>query len=1110
MLPPEAEDLILMELEGFEEFREEEEVPYGLTPRGITKAVGISETEPYTTLNEMSEEGLIEGDARKITSLDRERNVYFLTEKGKEKEKEIWNKIEDREIKVKTGDEEKELKVKKLENHISGRNPIVKGLRLMEEDEVVDLTALETDFEVFVGRKNELNSLKDKLKSVKDRGCQTVLIEGKAGIGKTSLVTKLIPFSEELGFDFLTGTSQSETSDPYLPFKEAFSGYIEDASTSQEETGMAFMGAGQGQKAEDKKMFDAKKKETFYETTKYIKEIADKKPLVVFLDDLQWVDKATLDILSYMNDKLEDTPILFIGTYRPEDISEDHHLTEMMHRLGRRNRYEKIELEPLSYENTQEIVEGVLGKEDVPIDFIKRLHEKTEGNPLFIKESIRQMLDDGIIKPEKDKYPRKGDDISFSEMVQNVIERRVNRLDDQTIKIIEIGSVIGGEIRFDLLSKTADMDEIDLLDHVDMLIGNQLWEEDPNKEAFYFSHELIEGTVYNRIKGLKKKLLHKRVANNIEELYEDEIEEWYSDLARHYEGGEKFSKALDYYLKAGEKAEGVYANEDAIEMYEKALELSREVSDTDLDRINIIEKIAKAYSLLGRYEKAREFLKEGLDYAEEEQEKQCLNRKICDTYYKQSEYQKSLEHIEKGIECGDEKNPEVCKMLSIKGWTFLQRGELDKAREIFEKEKEIAESIDSEEEMGQVYHDLGTIAFQTGKFDEGIDKLKWAIEIREENDIKRELMKSLNNIGIAYSDKGDWENAEKYYERSLEVSEEMGDKSGVSTTLNNMAIIHSKRGEVEKAIEKYNKCLKMNKKIGDKQGEGTSLTNLGEMHLTKGMLDKAEDYIKRAKEIQKDIDDKPGLQVNMTNLGVLKQMRGDFEKAEEHLRDSVEIAKDIGSKRSEAISIHSLGELFTLKGDLEKAEDYFEQSEEIAKEIGSKDTLAEIMDGSAKLQRLKENFDKSETLHRDGIDISEEIDDEETNIINRIGLAEDKYCKGELEKSLEISKELSESVKSRGQPALIIRNNLVRAKAYREIEKFEDSEKILERTMGKIDRYEDRVWKGKALYEYGVTMSSKGNDEESIDYLKKALEIFEEIGMKLWKEKTEKELEEVR
>ncbi len=562
---------------------------------------------------------------------------------------------------------------------------------------MIDLADTENNDEVFVGRKEEQNRLRETLKEVKEEGTKTIFIEGEAGIGKTSLVSKIIPFSEELGFNFLSGTCQSETSDPYLPFKEAFSEYIEGKSDHQKDSSsMAFMGAGEEHKAEDKEMFDAKKKETFYETTNNVREIAEEQPLVVFLDDLQWVDKATLDILSYMNEKLEETQILFIGTYRPEDVSEDHNLTEMMHRLERRNKFEKLELKLLSYENTRKIVEAVLGEEDIPKDFLKRLHDKTEGNPLFIKESIRQMIDDGVIDPEEDKYPERGDDISFSEMIQNVIERRVNRLEDETNKIIEMGSIIGGEISFDLLSKTAEMDEIEVLNHIDVLVENQLWEEDPNKDSFYFSHDLIEETVYDRIKGMKKKLLHKKMANNIEELYEGEIEDWYSDLARHHEKAENFDEAVDRYLDAGEKFEEMYATEDALEMYEKALGLAE--SAGELEKRNILEKISKCYTLLGRYDESREYLEKELDIVAEADEKQKVFRRIANSYYLQAEWEKCFEFIEKGLSVVDEETVESAELLDLKGWTHLQNNEKEEAERTFDRKEEIEEGLEGENE----------------------------------------------------------------------------------------------------------------------------------------------------------------------------------------------------------------------------------------------------------------------------------------------------------------------------------------------------------------------------------------------------------------------------
>ncbi|MFP4051083.1 MAG: AAA family ATPase, partial [Thermoplasmata archaeon] len=266
-MPIDTKDLILIHLESFEEFKSEEEVPYKITPKGITEAVGMSEGKPYTKINELEEDGFIVEKKRYISGQDRKRNVYFLTEKGFEREDKIWNKIKDEEITLKDEDEEREIRLKKSKNFVEGRNPVVKVLSNIDDDGLVDMEEIGAS-DVFVGRDVPLKKLRDNLKKAKNEGSFSVFVEGEAGIGKTTLIHHLKPFAKELGYKFLSGTCQSEISDPYLPFKEAFSSYIEPDDESSRGGSMAFLGTSGGQKVKDKNMFDSQKKATFYETTK--------------------------------------------------------------------------------------------------------------------------------------------------------------------------------------------------------------------------------------------------------------------------------------------------------------------------------------------------------------------------------------------------------------------------------------------------------------------------------------------------------------------------------------------------------------------------------------------------------------------------------------------------------------------------------------------------------------------------------------------------------------------------------------------------------------------------------------------------------------------------
>ncbi|MFW6196708.1 MAG: tetratricopeptide repeat protein [Thermoplasmatota archaeon] len=953
-----TKDLILIYLEGYTNLKDKREVPYGLTARGIIEGIGTSENESYQALEEMEKEGLIEERVKSVSGVKRDRNVYFLSEKGLEIERNIWNKIKNEAIKIKTEDDIKTIKLKKVKNYIEGRNPIIESLKIMKKGNVIDLKELDKASDIFVGRKDELDFLIKNLHDVKENGADLVLIEGEAGIGKTSLVLKLKPFAQELDFEFLTGTCQSEVSDPYLPLKEAFSKYIE-GDTSESISDMAFIGMGEGEKSTDKNLFDANKKKTFYDTTKFVKDLTDKKPFVVFLDDLQWVDKATVDILSYMNNKLDDSPILFIGTYRPEDVSNKHHLMDMKHRLNRKGKIKTLEIKPLNLENTEDTIKGILGEENIPQNFVKIIHEKTDGNPLFLKETINQMLRDDIIDLETNRFPESSKEIKTSELVNNVIERRIKRFDDETKKLIEIGSVIGGSISFELLCEISNLDEIDLLDHIDILMGDQLWEEDKNDENFHFSHDLIEKTVYERIRDMKKKVLHKKIADNISKIYESQIDRWFSDLAYHYEKGGEYSKALEYYIKAGEQAENVYANEDAIEMYEKALELADKNNKDEIDLFKIYENITRAYTLLGLYKKSRTYLNEALDIPGiDNKKKAVIYRKIANTWTNQSEYEKALENIEEGMKHVEE-NPAVkSELLGNKGWIYIRRSKYNKSKKIFKEELNAAKKSGKEKSISQAYHNLGTAHNFLKELDEAEEYLIKAKKLREKNDLKGDLSKTLNNLGVIYENV-DIDETLRYYQESLKINDKVGNIAMKDGLLNNIGRVYYHKAEFDKGIKKLKDSLDIRERIGDRYGISLSYVNLGLIYTYKGDFEKAIDYHQKSLEIAEDVGDNYVKSINLRGLGKTYLFKGELDKAFDYYNKSLKSSKEGNNRSQTSLNLSCISEIYLIKGENEKAKEEAEKALEISLEINTvrENAVAHRMIG--RIYKEDGNYDKA-------------------------------------------------------------------------------------------------------------------------------------------------------
>ncbi len=979
MLDLDKKNLVLVHLQGFEEFKDEDEVPYGVTARGIAAEVGLTKSEPFNTLDEIEEEGLIEENTRYILGENRERNVYFLTEEGKEEEKRFWNDIKDEKFTLKTGDGEKNLSIKNIKNQMTGRNPVLKALQNIGEDEIIDITALGEEGKVFIGREKEQQKLKEGLKNTKKEGTKTYFVEGEAGIGKTSLVFKLKPFAKELGFEFLVGTCQSETSDPYLPFKEAFSDYIENRVDIKDEAGVTFIRSDDEDSPDDKRLFDAKKSKTFYDTTNSVRRIAERNPLVVFLDDLQWVDRATLEILVYMNKNLKDVPVFFIGTYRSEDVSEDHHLVEMMRRLNKEKIFEKIELDPLTYEDTERTVKGVLGTEDVPKKFIDDIHEKTEGNPLFIKECIQQMLEERIVKPEEGKFPRKSDEISVSDLVYNVIERRINRLDDETVKIIEVGSVIGGEIPFDLLSKTVEIDSMDLLDHVDMLIDNQLWEEKPGEESFTFCHQLIQETVYTNLSNLKKILLHKNVGKNIEELYEGELDLWYSDLGRHHRRAEKFSDAMEYYLKSGEKAKSNYSQKDAIEMYEKALEMAEEAGEEEKE-LEIKEKLIDTYRLLGDYHKCREIIDSVLEMDIDKGSRMRMYGKKSSTYWIKRELTETLETVEEGmklIETDEERSDhseEVFKLLSHKAWSTLQKGDIEDAHEIFEELKEISQETGDDDLIARSHHNLGSFYYHIGKMDAATEHFEKSIDVFREADEKKKLINSLNNLGLVKMYKSDYDEAEEYFKEGLEKCKKWKDIVGESTALNNLGDVYRDRGEFEKALDHFEKSKSIEEKISNENGVARCLNNMGIALRMMGELDKALEYHEESLKTYRGSNIKFRISWVLESMGEVLKLKKDYDKALERFQEAYEIFQEVGENGQATVSLAYISEIFLEKDMPDKALQNVKEAVERTEEVELNLVKAVCKRSKGKIHRKRGELKKAKKELTEARDLSKDLD----------------------------------------------------------------------------------------------------------------------------------------
>ncbi len=1023
---------ILIHLANQDSIEDSTVVPYRVCQSGIAESVDLSRSRTSKLIKQLIEEDLVKEETSRVVGLKRRRKVYSLTRKGLDRAKEVRGELEKKKVILKTESSKQEIKLDEIYSYIESQSPLIVGLNNIDENGVIDLSKRHSEpKDVFANREKETEFLSDKLEQVSSEGTLIVLIRGYPGLGKTRLVNHFKKHVLSEGFEFLSGRGHYSSSEPYLPFYETLREHFEKKedldqfglsflpskeSSPAENTPMSFSQESEPRKKDISNPFSSNSREIiFTKVSELFREISRDSPFVFFLDDLQWVDKTSLMLFHYLAKNLNDAPILIIGAYRPNDLDRDDFFDEMIHRLKKEDLIEELELDQLEWEDTKEIVEGLLGGIDTPDDFIQIIHTISEGNPLLNEELTKQMMEDGTLDPKKNEFPTNEKEIEVPNAVENIIERRTDGLSTETYKVLQVSSIIGEQVDFTVLRKVMGMDSIDLLEHIDMLTGAGLLESGPGEDAFDFTHGLIHSTIYENVPTPLKKELHKEVAEAMRDVFEENIEEYYSNIGRHYEEAGEYKESLEFYLKQGKRNRTVCAHESAIDLYEKSLELAEKV-DQEETKWEIFENLGDVYLTLGEFDTSIEYYEKIPNKNLEPKEQQRLSRKVARVYEKKGELNQSLEYIGDSLKQQFEEyslyfplNVETCRLLYRKGWVEMKLGDYNSAKRDLSKALEIGEVYGSEQELSSIYHALGTISSKRGKYDEAYEDLERALEMREKLDDVRGKASSLSNIGTVYLEKGDLDKALKKFQDSLEILKEIGDKSEIPSILVNIGNTYLRKGEMEKAYEYFRESYNMFEESGNKRGMNISLNNLGSYYMRKGEFDAALEHYEKSIKLSEENDIKEGLALGHNNFGEVYNHKEKCEEAESHYQKSIRlyeemenesemveplsglaevltkkedheealnkakralnISERIGSKLKKGIGHKILGIVYRNKDETEKARDEFEKAEKLLEEKGAKEELSEVFYQYALLsdeeKEMEKYLNKAQTLFQD-------------------------------------------------------------------------------------------------------------------------------------------------
>jgi predicted ATPase len=610
---------------------------------------------------------------------------------------------------------------------------------------------------------------------------------------------------------------------------------------------------------------------------------------------------------------VKDIRVLIIGAYRPEELEtfgEKHPLLETVQRLKREKIVTMVTLDRLDQEASGKIISSMLEIES-PEELTKLVFQETEGNPYFIEEVIKSIVDGNAIDTESGEVEFDIKQIKIPSSVHDLIQRRIEQLSEEERKILDYAAVIGPEFDYDLLLEGTKIDEEMLVESLDKLMDLKLIAEIPSAAGtnYRFTHNMAREVIYNNLSRTKRRLMHKKVGESLENMSSGRADQNIFALSYHFSQTSDMGKAFNYSVQAGNISMRAFAFHEARNYLESSLDILPKLEDVEnavAKEIEILNKLGDVSNILGDWMKALNYHYEAL--------------KLC-----------------------DDNTAEKARAFRAIGEVERERNEWRTAIESFEKSKEICEKIGDSRGLAESFRGLAWISWKAGDHEKVLQYANRTIEEAKKVGDNALVGKALIDIGNSYNELQDnYDKALDYYEDALTMFDTKKDLDQISRAYNNLGDVYMKKTEYDKAIEYFEKCLDIVKVTGDLNLKGFGIANIGECRIRMGQPEHAPDYIDRALKIFEKVDNKYMIAQMYNYKAQIARHAKEYDTSDALFKIAVKIQEEHNLPWGLANTLLEYGIMIKEKGDKERAREHLQRSLDLFTQLGSS-TLIEIV-----------------------------------------------------------------------------------------------------------------------------------------------------------------------
>ena len=790
-----------------------------------------------------------------------------------------------------------------------------------------------------VGRERPMERLAALHREVRVGEGASVCIAGEAGIGKSRLTEEFCRNCRREGTRVLAASCLfGGGGSSYLPFAEALRQYfalrgVDSAASLQRflfdraprlagsipvlSRFLRFAFATNGPTSEEE-LWDV--------LDQVIAFIAEERPLVFVIEDMQWADEGSVRLFHFLTRRVAGRRMFLVGTYRPEETisapgSLQHPLQGVLPLLGREDRFERIELARLSREQVMEVLQRLYPGHQWGEEFGTLLYREAEGNPFFMVEILKLLTAEKVLAKRDGTWTlaTTADKISIPEKVYDVVMRRLSRLGPREREILELGAVEGDVFHSGTILRGLGLERMPLLKTLQFLeqIHHLIHAAGPQ---YHFDHSKIREILYDSIPPELRIEYHTVVGQFLAESF-GESEELAGVIAHNLLAAGLKSEALPYLILSANGAARLFAHADAIRYLERAEGLLHDLhpDHPPVERVRQLVDVRQRRGdeeyAAGRYRPALVSYETALDLtraAPDARREADIVRAIGRMHYLLGhpvEAQKSYEDA-------------IARYASL---VEESRASGDTPR------------------LNAALRELGKLHFFKGEMEPAERFLREAIALAESRGDERLRAAALNNLSGIHYIRGDLDEAFACHRICFGIRERLGDDVGLAQTHKNIGILHYRVGEQQEAEDHLNDGLALYRKAVDRRGEAVTLRHLGNLHYNQGDHVGAQRHWEASLSLCRELGNTEDLCSCLNNLGLVRFEQGHYASAERLYREAVEIRTSQTQRNQSMALLHdNLAELYLDLHQIERAEKEVRLAEQIAVDLDAAPVLAEV------------------------------------------------------------------------------------------------------------------------------------------------------------------------